>query len=162
MNVSNGQRTNDVAQAAGQRANEAAPTAAATPSTDAEKPWTLRAGANVLSFWNALLKTVAVGFLFGHFWCLASAIYLLLRKSVDEAELDEIYVPDEKRSFDLPTLDTHVQSSSQESDPSEPNPNPNPKPEPVDESESNEPAPEASATSNPNDESGPQIDTDPD
>jgi len=35
---------------------------------------------------------------------MASAIYLLLRKDADETEMDEIYIVDEKRTYELPPL----------------------------------------------------------
>jgi hypothetical protein len=64
----------------------------------------LTAGRNMIGLWNALLKTLAAAFIYGLFWCMASAIYLLLRKDVDETELDEIYLADEKRTYELPPL----------------------------------------------------------
>ena len=57
-----------------------------------------------IGFWNGLIKTVAVAFLYGLFWCMASAIYLLLRKDVDDTEMDEIYIVDERRTYELPPL----------------------------------------------------------
>ncbi len=68
------------------------------------RSWSFRAGTGVLHFWKSLLRTVAVGFLFGHFWCLAAAIYLLLRKQIDDAELDELFVLEEQRTYELPSL----------------------------------------------------------
>jgi hypothetical protein len=35
---------------------------------------------------------------------MASAAYLLLRKDVDETEMDEIYLADQRRTYDLPPL----------------------------------------------------------
>ena len=58
----------------------------------------------IIHFWNGLLLTIAVAFLFGQFWCLASAVYLLLRKDVDETEMDEVYQTEQTRSYDLPPL----------------------------------------------------------
>ncbi len=58
----------------------------------------------LIHFWVALGKTVAAAFVYGLFWCLASAVYLLLRKNVDEMEMDEIYVVDERRTYELPPL----------------------------------------------------------
>jgi hypothetical protein len=59
---------------------------------------------NMISFWNQVLMTVAASFMYALFWCLASAVYLLLRKDVDETELDEVYQVDEKRTYELPPL----------------------------------------------------------
>lgn len=58
----------------------------------------------VIAFWNQALMTLAASFMYSLFWCLASAIYLLLRKDVDETEMDEVYQVDEKRTYELPPL----------------------------------------------------------
>ena len=65
---------------------------------------TLEAGQSIIGLWNALARTLAAAFMYGMFWCMASAIYLLLRKDVDETETDEIFVSDERRTYDLPPL----------------------------------------------------------
>jgi len=57
-----------------------------------------------IKFWNGMIRTLAVAFLYGLFWCMASAIYLLLRKDVDDTEMDEIYIVDERRTYELPPL----------------------------------------------------------
>ncbi len=59
---------------------------------------------NTIGFWNGLIRTVAAAFLYGLFWCMASAVYLLLRKDVDDTEMDEIYIVDERRTYELPPL----------------------------------------------------------
>ena len=64
----------------------------------------LYGGRAAINFWNALVKSLAAAFLHGLFWCLASSIYLLLRKDVDQTEMDEIYLVDEKRTYTLPPL----------------------------------------------------------
>lgn len=63
-------------------------------------------GSGIVRLWNGLVKTLAVAFLYGLFWCMASAIYLLLRKDVDEVELDEVYLDERSRSYDIPPLKT--------------------------------------------------------
>ncbi len=65
---------------------------------------TLYAGQKMIGFWNGIARTLAAAFIYGLFWCMASAIYLLLRKDVDETEMDEIYMVDERRTYDLPPL----------------------------------------------------------
>ena len=57
-----------------------------------------------IGLWNSLFHTLAAAFIYGLFWCMASAIYLLLRKDADETEMDEIYIVDEKRTYELPPL----------------------------------------------------------
>jgi hypothetical protein len=65
---------------------------------------TLQLGQKIIRFWNGIAKTVAAAFIYGLFWCMASAAYLLLRKDVDETEMDEIYLADQRRTYDLPQL----------------------------------------------------------
>ena len=62
------------------------------------------AGRSAINFWNAVIKSLAAAFLYGLFWCLSSAVYLLLRKDVDQTEMDEIFLIDEKRTYTLPPL----------------------------------------------------------
>jgi hypothetical protein len=52
----------------------------------------------------ALVRAVATGFGYSLFWCLATAIYLLLRYDVDQTEFDEVYVENEDRRYELPSL----------------------------------------------------------
>ena len=59
---------------------------------------------DMIQFWNQVLMTLAASFMYALFWCLASAVYLLLRKDVDETEMDEVYQVDEKRTYELPPL----------------------------------------------------------
>lgn len=77
----------------------------------------LRWATNITGFWNAFAKTVATAFLYGLFWCMSSAIYLLLRKDVDETEMDEIFVADEQRTYDLPPLKSDEMGIPQVQDP---------------------------------------------
>ena len=58
----------------------------------------------MIQFWNQALMTLAASFMYALFWCLATAVYLLLRKDVDETEMDEVYQVDEKRTYELPPL----------------------------------------------------------
>ena len=126
--------------------------------SDTSRSWSFRAGGGLLHFWKSLLRTVAIGFLFGHFWCLAAAIYLLLRKQVDDAELDELFVSEEQRTYDLPTLQTTPETSS-------PRPvDPAPAPVPATTAhpalaETTVPTPPRPTAAEP--DAGPQIDTDP-
>ena len=64
----------------------------------------LTTGRTIIGLWNSLFRTLAAAFIYGLFWCMASAVYLLLRKEVDETEMDEIYIVDEKRTYELPPL----------------------------------------------------------
>lgn len=78
----------------------------ATGRQPENRPVLLAAGGNIIRFWNGMVSTLAVAFLYGLFWCMASAIYLLLRKDVDEIELDEVFVDEDSRTMELPPLKT--------------------------------------------------------
>lgn len=60
-------------------------------------PWN-RAGATLVAFWLGLAFLLVLGFGYSYFWTASTIIYLLLRKSVDSAELDEVYM--EEDDFD--------------------------------------------------------------
>jgi hypothetical protein len=74
-------------------------------NTDGKNPsGTLEAGRGIIGLWNSMLKTLAAAFIYGLFWCMAAAIYLLLRQDVDETEMDEVFINEEKRTYALPPL----------------------------------------------------------
>ena len=74
------------------------------PTVATDDSWSLDAGRTMIELWNSLFRTLSAAFIYGLFWCMASAIYLLLRKDADETEMDEIYIVDEKRTYELPPL----------------------------------------------------------
>ena len=51
-------------------------------------------GAGLVSFWLALLFLMMLGFSYSFFWSAATMIYFLMRRKVDEAELDEVFLED--------------------------------------------------------------------
>jgi len=53
-------------------------------------------GAALVSMWLTLLFLLMLGFSYSFFWCAATMIYFLMRKRVDEAELDEVFLEDEE------------------------------------------------------------------
>ncbi len=63
----------------------------------------------LMRFWNGMISTLAVAFLFSQFWSLASAVYLLLRQDVDETEMDEIFLNERQRTYPLPPLQADSQ-----------------------------------------------------
>lgn len=71
-----------------------------------EMTGTLGLGSSLIGMWNGFVRTFAVAFIYGLFWCQASAIYLLLRKDVDETEMDEIFIEENEPTYDLPPLET--------------------------------------------------------
>jgi hypothetical protein len=60
-----------------------------------EYSWYNHAGAGMVGFWMTLLFMVMLGFMYSYFWTASSMIYLLMRKKVDEVEVDEIYTEEE-------------------------------------------------------------------
>ncbi|MBX7073510.1 MAG: hypothetical protein K1X71_10220 [Pirellulales bacterium] len=63
-----------------------------------------RAGVAVLGFWVACVQYLALGFGVSYFWSASTAIYLLLRKEVDAAELDDVKLEGEQAHYGLPQL----------------------------------------------------------
>ncbi|MGL6073688.1 MAG: hypothetical protein ACRC8S_05950 [Fimbriiglobus sp.] len=56
--------------------------------------WTMdKIGAGMVSFWLTAFFMIIVGFSYSYFWSASTMIYLLMRKKVDDLELDEIYIP---------------------------------------------------------------------
>src|SRR5262249_57236490 len=51
-------------------------------------------GAGIVCFWLTLIFLLMLGFTYSFFWSAATIIYFLMRKKVDEAELDEVFVED--------------------------------------------------------------------
>jgi len=64
--------------------------------------WYNHAGAGMVSFWITLVFLMVIGFSYSYFWTASTQIYLLMRKRVDETELDEVYV--EEEAPDAPPL----------------------------------------------------------
>lgn len=56
--------------------------------------------------WSDCARLLAVGYLYSYFWVSASGIYLLLRRDVDDTELDEVYLDDSgaEEAFGLPEI----------------------------------------------------------
>ena len=53
-------------------------------------------GAGLVAFWLTLIFLLMLGFSYTFFWCAATMIYFLMRKRVDEAELDEVYLEEDE------------------------------------------------------------------
>lgn len=68
------------------------------------QPASLAFGKRMMRFWNNFARTLGAAFLYGLFWCLSAAVYLLLRKDLDATEMDEIYLAEDRRSYELPPL----------------------------------------------------------
>jgi hypothetical protein len=57
--------------------------------------WYNYIGSGMVSFWVTLVFLMVIGFGYSYFWTAATQIYLLMRKRVDETDLDEVYVEEE-------------------------------------------------------------------
>ena len=64
----------------------------------------LWAGSGLIRGWDWMVRVVAQAFNFAFFFCVASAIYLLLRRHVDQTDFDEVYVPEDASRYGLPPL----------------------------------------------------------
>lgn len=68
----------------------------------------LGAGAWLIWLWNSLVRSIAVAFQFAYFFCVSAAIYLLLRRGIDETDFDEVYVEEEGSRYSLPPLQANA------------------------------------------------------
>jgi hypothetical protein len=60
-----------------------------------EYTWWNWAGAAMTTFWMVALFLFVIGFSYSYSWSAATMIYLLMRRKVDETELDEVYAEEE-------------------------------------------------------------------
>lgn len=61
-------------------------------------------GTSVISVFTGLVRLLVGGFTYAFFWCVTSAIYLLLRYNVDQTEFDEIWLEEHEQHYELPEL----------------------------------------------------------
>jgi hypothetical protein len=80
------------------------PSAAPPPSPTG----TLGLAVEAIRFWKSLLGALAAGYQAGFLFVAAVGVYLLLRKDIDGAEMDEVYVEDEPEFGMPPLADEHV------------------------------------------------------
>jgi hypothetical protein len=57
--------------------------------------WYNHAGAAMVSFWVTIVFLFVIGFSYSYFWTASTQMYLLMRKRVDETEMDEVYLEEE-------------------------------------------------------------------
>ncbi|MEZ6140965.1 MAG: hypothetical protein R3B84_10375 [Zavarzinella sp.] len=57
--------------------------------------WYNHMGAGMVGFWITLVFMLTIGFSYSYFWTAATQVYLLMRKRVDETDMDEVYIDDE-------------------------------------------------------------------
>lgn len=65
----------------------------------------LRYGVLLMDLGAGLVRSIAAGFGYALFWCLAAAAYLLLRRDTDQTEFDEVFVETESRRYQLPAAE---------------------------------------------------------
>ncbi len=56
-------------------------------------------GAGMVSFWLGILFLMIIGFGYSFFWSMSTLIYLLMRRHVDTAEMDEVYLEEEEQDL---------------------------------------------------------------
>jgi hypothetical protein len=81
------------------------PTTEASPQAPAGTMWL---AAKTIRFWKSLLGALAAGYQLSFLFVAAVGVYLLLRKDIDGAEMDEVYVGDEPEFGMPPLADEHV------------------------------------------------------
>ncbi len=57
--------------------------------------WWNRIGAILVAFWIGLVFLLVVGFGYSYFWSVSTIIYLLMRRKVDDTELDEVHLEED-------------------------------------------------------------------
>jgi hypothetical protein len=62
-----------------------------------------KVGAVLVSFWLGVILLVIIGFGYAYFWTASTLIYLLLRRQIDTAEVDEVFLDDEDGGYKSPT-----------------------------------------------------------
>lgn len=66
-------------------------------------------GAFLIMLGNGLIRTVAAAYGFSFFFCSATAIYLLLRRDIDEAQFDQVFDDrQDEESLELPPLPADI------------------------------------------------------
>lgn len=72
----------------------------------------LRAGVGLIRWFDGLVRIIAMAFNFSYFFCVLTAIYLVLRRDVDKTDFDEVFVEEDKVRYSLPPLESNEDNSS--------------------------------------------------
>lgn len=84
-----------------------------------EQPGTMISVARgAVHFWKSLLAALTAGYQAGFLFVAAVGVYLLLRKDIDGAEMDEVYV-EQEQDYGMPTLEGDPASGVPEVSPSD-------------------------------------------
>jgi hypothetical protein len=84
---------------------QGSPVAASGDSGVALTHWWNYVGPFCIAIWLGLLFLMIVGFGYSYFWSASTIIYLMMRRKVDDTELDEVYLEEEEpeESYTPPT-----------------------------------------------------------
>ena len=79
-------------------------TASGAPVHPDDWSWYNKAGAVMVAFWLYLVFLMVVGFGYSYFWSASTIIYLLMRRKVDDTEMDEVYVEEDEgeKAYSMP------------------------------------------------------------
>lgn len=69
-----------------------------SPSKDSLS-WSNKVGAALVAFWLGILFLMLIGFGYSFFWSMSTIIYLLMRRHVDTAEMDEVYLEEDEQEL---------------------------------------------------------------
>jgi hypothetical protein len=58
--------------------------------------WYNKIGAFLVSLWVGLILLLVIGFGYSYFWSASTIIYLLMRRNVDDTELDEVHLEEDE------------------------------------------------------------------
>jgi hypothetical protein len=71
--------------------------AGVSPPTDLS--WAQYGAAGIMAFWLHLIFLMMLGFAYSFFWSASTMIYFLLRKKVDDTDMDEVYLEEEQEDL---------------------------------------------------------------
>ncbi|MDA1052731.1 MAG: hypothetical protein O3C40_19940 [Planctomycetota bacterium] len=71
----------------------------------------LGTGVGLIRLFNGLVRIIAMAFNFSFFFCVLTAIYLVLRRDVDKTDFDEVFVEDKQQTYSLPPLESNEVNS---------------------------------------------------
>jgi hypothetical protein len=73
-------------------------------TTDSNQSGAFVLGSRIIYFWNGCVRVLAAAFSYSFFFVAMTGVYLLLRRDVDQTELDEVYFEEDDEISDLPPL----------------------------------------------------------
>jgi hypothetical protein len=98
---------------------DAAPPLPASNPPVVESSWGIRTTRSLIEFWQWLWKSLAAGYQAAFVWVSGVGIYLLLRRDIDGAEMDEVYV-DDLDEHGIPALEEDASTGVPEVAPAQP------------------------------------------